>query len=42
MDAYRRLQQARLKKKVVCKKEIDGVKRALKEREVLVKQLDNS
>ena len=40
MDAYRKIQTARQKKKSPTKKEKDAVSKALKEREALIKSLE--
>ena len=42
MDAYRKIQATRAKKKPVTKKEIDAARRAIKEREIIIKQLEAS
>ena len=42
MDAYRRIQNARAKKKQPTKKEKDMVLKALKEREAIIRQLEAS
>ena len=42
MEAFRKIQAARLKKKGLTKKEKDGAAKILKERESLVKQLEAS
>ena len=41
-EAYKRLTQNRAKKKTATKKDIEAVKRALRDRDAIVKQLDNS
>lgn len=40
MDAYRKVQLAKQKKKTPTKKERDAVIKALKDREVIMKQID--
>ena len=41
MDAYRKISQARAKKKPPTKKERDQAWKALKEREIIIKQLES-
>ena len=42
MEAYRKIQAARAKKKSPSKKEMEMAKKALKEREVIVRQLESA